>query len=58
MRKICDHDHFYCIMHNNDLMLKPYRKHHTTDSNHNSSKYKNFFKGFRPKSKNQLRVAI
>lgn len=50
-------DRFYRLMHDNHLMLKPQRKRHTTNSNHNYRKYKNMIKGFKPTSLNRLWVA-
>lgn len=55
--KMCGRDRFYRIMHDNGLMLKPYRKRHTTSSNHNYRKYRNLVRGFRPTAVNQLWVA-
>lgn len=50
-------DRFYRLLHENHLMLKPERKRHTTNSNHNYRKYKNMIKGFTPTAPNQLWVA-
>ena len=50
-------DKFYRVMHEYGLMLKPERKRHTTNSNHNYRKYKNLVKGFKPTGMNQLWVA-
>lgn len=50
-------DAFYRIMHENRLMLKPEKRRHTTNSNHNYRKYKNLVKGFKPSGVNQLWVA-
>ena len=50
-------DRFYRLMHDNHLMLKPQRKRHTTNSNHNYRKYKNMIKDFKPEGINQLWVA-
>ena len=51
-------DRFYRLMHIEHLVLKPLRRRHTTDSNHNYRKYKNLLKeGFRPSAPNQLWVA-
>lgn len=55
--KMCGRDRFYRLMHDNGLMLKPYRKRHTTNSNHCYRKYRNLIKGFRPTGLNQLWVA-
>lgn len=56
--KMCGRDRFYRLMHDNGLMLKPYRKRHTTNSNHGYRKYRNhLIKGFRPTGMNQLWVA-
>jgi len=38
-------DRFYKIINKNGLMLKPERRRHTTNSNHNYHKYKNLMKG-------------
>lgn len=50
-------DKFYTIMHQYGLMLKPERRRHTTNSNHNYHKYRNLIKGFMPSKFNQLWVA-
>ena len=50
-------DRFYSLIHRNHLMLKPQRRRHTTNSNHNYRKYKNLIKDFKPNSINQLWVA-
>lgn len=50
-------DRFYRLMHDNHLMLKPQRRRHTTNSNHNYRKYKNMIKGFKPTAVNRLWVA-
>ena len=50
-------DKFYKIMHKNKLMLKPERKRHTTNSNHNYHKYKNLIKGLVIDRPNRLWVA-
>ena len=50
-------DWFYRLMHENHLMLKPQRRRHTTNSNHNYRKYKNLIKGMRIERVNQLWVA-
>lgn len=51
-------DRFYRLMHIEQLVLKPLRRRHTTDSNHNYRKYRNLLKeGFRPAAPNQLWVA-
>lgn len=50
-------DRFYRLMHEKRLMLKPQRRRHTTNSNHNYRKYKNVAKGLRPEGMNQLWVA-
>lgn len=50
-------DWFYKMMHTHHLMLKPERKRHTTNSNHNYHKYKNLIKEFVPTGINQLWVA-
>ena len=47
-------DWFYRLMHENDLMLKPMRRRHTTKSNHNYRKYKNLAKGMVMERANQL----
>ncbi|MGN0351036.1 MAG: IS3 family transposase [Roseburia sp.] len=50
-------DKFYEIIHKNNLMLKPERRRHTTNSNHNYRKYKNLIKGFVPIAPNTLWVS-
>lgn len=50
-------DRFYRLMHANGLMLKPQRRRHTTNSNHNYRKYKNMAKGLKPDGLNRLWVA-
>ena len=50
-------DRFYSLIHLNHLMLKPERRRHTTNSNHNYRKYKNLIKDFKPNNINQLWVA-
>ena len=50
-------DKFYKIIHENGLMLKPERRRHTTNSNHNYHKYKNLIKGIVLNRPNQLWVA-
>ena len=50
-------DRFYRLMHEKHMMLKPQRRRHTTNSNHNYRRYKNLIKGFRPTAANQLWVA-
>lgn len=50
-------DAFYRLMHDNQLMLKPPRRRHTTCSNHNLHKYRFVARGFRPTAPNQLWVA-
>lgn len=50
-------DWFYSLVHRHHLMLKPQRRRHTTNSNHNYRKYKNLIKGFKPLCINQLWVA-
>lgn len=50
-------DRFYRLMHEKHLMLKPQRRRHTTNSNHNYRKYKNMLKGFKPTTMNRLWVA-
>lgn len=56
-RQMPGRDAFYRLMHDHHLMLKPERKRHTTNSNHNYRKYKNLIKGFIPVWLNQLWVA-
>lgn len=55
--KMVGRDRFYKLMHDHSLMLKPERRRHTTNSNHNYRKYKNLIKGFIPTWINQLWVA-
>jgi putative transposase len=50
-------DKFYKIINENGLMLKPERKRHTTNSNHNYHKYKNLIKGMVISRPDQLWVA-
>lgn len=50
-------DWFYRLMHENGLMLKPPRRRHTTNSNHNFHKHKNIAKGMSLTGANQLWVA-
>lgn len=50
-------DRFYDIIRRNHLMLKPERRRHTTNSNHNYRKYKNLAKGFSPVRPDSLWVA-
>lgn len=50
-------DRFYSLIHQHHLMLKPVRRRHTTNSNHNYRKYKNLIKDFKPSSINKLWVA-
>lgn len=50
-------DKFYKIINGNGLMLKPERRRHTTNSNHNYRKYKNLIKGLAVSRPNQLWVA-
>lgn len=50
-------DRFYSLIHRHHLMLKPQKKRHTTNSNHNYRKYSNLIKGFKPFGINQLWVA-
>ena len=50
-------DWFYRLMHENHLMLKPQRRRHTTNSNHNYLKYSNLIKGISIVRANQLWVA-
>ena len=50
-------DWFYHIMHVHSLMLKPQRRRHTTNSNHNFRKYKNRIKEMKVTRPNQLWVA-
>ena len=50
-------DKFYKIINRNGLMLKPERRRHTTNSNHNYHKYKNLTKELVVDRPNQLWVA-
>ena len=50
-------DRFYGIINRNGLMLRPERRRHTTNSNHNYRKYKNLTKGLVLCRPNQLWVA-
>lgn len=50
-------DKYYKLLHKHGMMLKPQRKRHTTNSNHNYRKYKNQIIGFKPTGPNQLWVA-
>ena len=50
-------DWFYRLMHEKHLMLKPQRRRHTTNSNHNYRKYSNLIKGISIVRANQLWVA-
>lgn len=50
-------DKFYKIINENGLMLKPERRRHTTNSNHNYRKYNNLIKGLVVSRPNQLWVA-
>lgn len=50
-------DKFYEMIHRNHLMLKPERRRHTTNSNHNYRKYKNLVRDFVPDGPNRLWVA-
>ncbi len=50
-------DKFYKIINKNGLMLKPERRRHTTNSNHNYHKYKNLTKNLVLDRPNQLWVA-
>ena len=50
-------DRLYILMHRHHLILKPQRRRHTTNSNHNYRKYSNLIKGFKPNGINQLWVA-
>lgn len=50
-------DRFYKIINGNGLMLKPERRRHTTNSNHNYRKYSNLTKGLVLDRPNQLWVA-
>jgi putative transposase len=55
--KMMGRDKFYDLLHRKHLMLKPERRRHTTNSNHNYHKYKNLAKEFTPTGPNQLWVA-
>lgn len=57
MAEMIGRDRFYILMHRHHLILKPQRKRHTTNSNHNYRKYSNLIKGFKPNGINQLWVA-
>lgn len=50
-------DRFYGIINRNGLMLKPERRRHTTNSNHNYRKYKNLTKGLVASRPDELWVA-
>ena len=50
-------DWFYRLMHEKHLVLKPLRRRHTTNSNHNYRKYSNLTKGISVVRANQLWVA-
>ena len=50
-------DKFYKIINNNGLMLKPQRRRHTTNSNHNYHKYKDLAKTLVVDGPNRLWVA-
>ena len=50
-------DKFYEIINRNGLMLRPERRRHTTNSNHNYRKYSNLIKGLALCRPNQLWVA-
>ena len=50
-------DRFYKIITENGLMLKPERRRHTTNSNHNYRKYRNLIKDLVLNHPNQLWVA-
>lgn len=50
-------DCFYRMMHIHNLMLKPGKRRHTTDSNHNFRKYRNIAMGMDIVRPNQLWVA-
>lgn len=56
-KEMSGRDRFYRLMHERHLMLKPQRRRHTTNSNHNYRKYKNMAKGFIPTGLNRLWVA-
>ena len=55
--KFIGRDKFYNLINRNHLMLKPERRRHTTNSNHNYRKYKNMIKNFMPTAPNELWVA-
>ena len=55
--KMSGRDKFYDLLRHHHLMLKPQRKRHTTNSNHNYRKYKNMIKNFMPTAPNELWVA-
>jgi putative transposase len=55
--KMMGRDKFYELLHRKHLMLKPERRRHTTNFNHNYRKYKNLTKGFTVTAPNQLWVA-
>ena len=50
-------DRFYTLIHQHHLMLKPERRRHTTNSNHNYRKFKNLIKEIKLNNINQLWVA-
>lgn len=50
-------DWFYNLLQEQHLMLKPGRRRHTTNSNHNYRKFKNIVKGMKLTAPNQLWVA-
>lgn len=50
-------DWFYNLLQQQQLMLKPGRRRHTTNSNHNYRKFRNMAKGMKPTGPNQLWVA-
>ena len=55
--KFIGRDKFYNLINRNHLMLKPERRRHTTNSNHNYRKYKNLIKGIVLSRPKQLWVA-
>ena len=55
--KMMGRDKFYKLLHKKNLMLKPQKRRHTTNSNHNYHKYKNIIKGMAVTRPNQLWVA-
>lgn len=55
--KMMGRDKFYKLMHKYHLMLKPERRRHTTNSNHNYHKYKNLIKDMVVTRPSQLWVA-